>query len=81
MVRFQQEIKYGRRAGTDFGPIDTVRFAEAIGARGFAVERADDFLPVLRKAMEMPGPVLVDVAVDYTHNKALGEQVRPQALI
>jgi acetolactate synthase-1/2/3 large subunit len=81
MVRFQQEIKYGRRAGTDFGPIDTVRFAEAIGARGFAVERADDFLPILRKAMEMPGPVLVDVAVDYTHNKALGEQVLPQALI
>lgn len=81
MVRFQEEMKYGRRSGTDFGPIDTVRFAEATGARGFAVERADDFLPVLRKAMEMPGPVLIDVPVDYTHNKALGEQVLPQALI
>jgi acetolactate synthase I/II/III large subunit len=81
MVGFQEEMKYGRRSGTDFGPIDTVRFAEATGARGFAVERADDFLPVLRKAMEMPGPVLIDVAVDYTHNKALGEQVLPQALI
>ena len=81
MVRFQEEMKYGRRSGTDFGPIDTVRFAEATGARGFAVERADDFLPVLRKAMEMPGPVLIDVAVDYTHNKALAEQVLPQALI
>jgi acetolactate synthase I/II/III large subunit len=81
MVRFQEEIKYGRRSGTDFGPIDSVRFAEAAGARGFAVERADDFLPVLRKAMEMPGPVLIDVPVDYRHNKALGEQVLPQALI
>jgi acetolactate synthase I/II/III large subunit len=81
MVRFQEEMKYGRRSGTDFGPIDTVRFAEAAGARGFAVERVDDFLPVLRKAMELPGPVLIDVPVDYRHNKALGEQVLPQALI
>jgi acetolactate synthase I/II/III large subunit len=81
MVRFQEEMKYGRRSGTDFGPIDTVRFAEAAGARGFAVERADDFLPVLRKAMELPGPVLIDVPVDYSHNKALGEHVLPQALI
>ena len=81
MVRFQEELKYGRRSGTDFGPIDTVRFAEAMGARGFAVERADEFAPTLRKAMEMSGPVLIDVAVDYSHNKALGQQVRPEVLI
>lgn len=81
MVRFQEEMKYGRRSGTDFGPIDTVRFAEAAGAQGFAVERAEDFLPVLRRAMEMPGPVLIDVPVDYSHNRALGETVLAQALV
>jgi acetolactate synthase I/II/III large subunit len=81
MVRFQEEIKYGRRSGTDFGPIDTVRFAEAAGARGFAVEHAEDFLPILRKAMELPGPVVIDVPVDYSHNRVLGQQVLPQALI
>jgi acetolactate synthase-1/2/3 large subunit len=81
MVRFQEEMKYGRRSGTDFGPIDTVRFAESMGAKGFAIERAEDFLPVLRKAMTMSGPVLIDVPVDYSHNRALGAQVLPQALI
>jgi acetolactate synthase-1/2/3 large subunit len=81
MVRFQEEMKYGRRSGTDFGPIDTVRFAESMGAKGFTVERAEDFLPVLRKAMTMSGPVLIDVPVDYSHNKALGAQVLPQALV
>jgi acetolactate synthase-1/2/3 large subunit len=81
MVAFQEELKYGRRSGVAFGPIDTVRFAEAMGARGFAVERPEDFAPTLRKAMEMPGPVLIDVPVDYSHNKALGQQVRPEALI
>jgi acetolactate synthase-1/2/3 large subunit len=80
MVRFQEEMKYGRHSGTDFGPINNVRFAEAMGARGFAVERAEDFLPVLRKAMLLPGPVVIDVPVDYSHNKALGAQVLPQAL-
>jgi len=81
MVRFQQELKYRRSSGVEFGPIDTVRFAESMGARGFAIERAEDFAPTLRKAMELPGPVLIDVPVDYSHNKALGQQVLPQALI
>jgi acetolactate synthase-1/2/3 large subunit len=80
MVGFQEEMKYGRRSGTAFGPIDNVRFAEAMGARGFAVDRAEDFLPILRKAMTLPGPVVIDVPVDYRHNKALGAQVLPQAL-
>jgi acetolactate synthase-1/2/3 large subunit len=74
-------LKYGRRSGVDFGPIDTVRFAEAMGARGFAIERPEEFAPTLRKAMELPGPVLIDVQVDYSHNKALGQQVLPRALI
>jgi acetolactate synthase-1/2/3 large subunit len=81
MVRFQEELKYGRSSGVAFGPIDTVRFAESMGARGFAVERAEDFAPTLRKAMNLSGPVLIDVPVDYSHNKALGRQVLPGALI
>jgi acetolactate synthase I/II/III large subunit len=81
MVRFQEEMKYGRRSGTDFGPIDTVRFAESMGAKGFAAERGEDFLPLLRKAMTMSGPVLIDVPVDYSHNRALGEHLLPQTLV
>jgi acetolactate synthase-1/2/3 large subunit len=81
MVGFQEELKYGRRSGVDFGPIDTIRFAEAMGAHGFAIRRPEEFAPTLRKAMELSGPVLIDVPVGYSHNKALGEQVLPQALI
>ncbi len=81
MVRFQEELKYGRSSGVAFGPIDSVRFAESMGARGFAIERAEDFAPTLRKAMNLPGPVLIDVPVDYSHNKALGEHLLPQSLI
>jgi hypothetical protein len=31
--------------------------------------------------MDLPGPVLIDVPVDYSHNISLGQQVLPQALI
>lgn len=72
MVAFQEMMKYQRHSGIDFGPIDTVKYAEAFGATGFRVEHADQFVPILRKAMETPGPVLIDIPVDYRHNIALG---------
>lgn len=38
-------------------------------AAGFQVESADDFLPTLEKALEMEGPVVVAVNVDYSQNR------------
>jgi acetolactate synthase-1/2/3 large subunit len=68
MVAFQERLKYGRTSGCDFGPIDTVKYAEAFGAKGFAIKSPDEFAPTLRKAMDMTGPVLIDIPVDYSHN-------------
>lgn len=73
MVGFQEQLKYGRTAGVDFGPVDKVKYAEAFGATGFRIIHADEFLPTLRRAMEIPGPVLIDIPVDYSHNTALGQ--------
>lgn len=73
MVGFQEQLKYGRTAGVDFGPVDKVKYAEAFGATGFRINHADEFLPTLRRAMEIPGPVLIDIPVDYSHNTALGQ--------
>jgi len=81
MVGFQEMLKYGRTSGVDFGPVDNVKFAEAMGATGFRVERPDVFAPTLRKAMEIPGPVIIEVPVDYSHNRELGQQVRSETII
>jgi thiamine pyrophosphate-dependent acetolactate synthase large subunit-like protein len=35
MVAVHEEQKYGRPSGTNFGPVDPVKYAEAFGARGF----------------------------------------------
>ncbi|WP_257610892.1 thiamine pyrophosphate-dependent enzyme, partial [Oenococcus oeni] len=38
MVKFQEEMKYGKSAGVDFGQVDFVKFAESFGAKGLRVD-------------------------------------------
>lgn len=71
MVQMQQIAAYGRDSGVHFGPVDVVKFAESMGARGFLIESPDRIAPVLRAAMAERGPVLVGVPVDYRDNASL----------
>lgn len=80
MVAVQELKKYGRPSGTDFGPVDPVKYAEAFGAKGFMIQSADQISPVLKKAFDTPGPVLVGVHVDYRDNHKLWEQVDDSGL-
>lgn len=80
MVRFQEIAKYGRASGVDFGPVDIVKFADAFGARGFSIESADQIAPTLKNALEMQGPVLIGIPVDYRDNYRLMQVVHPNAL-
>jgi acetolactate synthase I/II/III large subunit len=80
MVRFQEVGKYGRASGVDLGPVDVVRFAEAFDAKGFTIGRPDDIVPTLKRALDMPGPVVVGVPVDYRDNHHLMEMVHPGVL-
>lgn len=80
MVGIQQEAAFGREAAVRFGPVDLVKYAESMGARGFAIRSPDEVRPVLRKAMETPGPVLVGVAVDYSDNPGLMAALHPDVL-
>lgn len=75
MVGVQEQIKYNRRSGVDFGPVDYVKYAEAFGATGLRIQRPDEIAPTLRKAFDTPGPVLVGVHVDYRDNVKLFEDV------
>ncbi len=75
MVGTQEQQKYGRRSGVDFGPVDPVKYAEAFGATGFAIRTPDEIAPVLKQAMSVQGPVVIGVHVDYSDNLKLFEQV------
>ena len=71
MVRFQQVAAFGREAAVQFGPVDVVKFAEAMGAHGLRIDTPDQIGPVLRAAMDLTGPVVVGIPVDYRDNPGL----------
>jgi acetolactate synthase I/II/III large subunit len=80
MVGIQEVAKYGRLSGVTLGPVDVVRYAEAFGAKGLRIERPDQISSTIKKALEMQGPVIVGVPVDYKDNHKLMEIVHPEAL-
>jgi acetolactate synthase I/II/III large subunit len=81
MVATQQRLSFGRTSGVDFGPIDYVKYAEAYGAHGMMIKTPDEIAPVMKKAFDMAGPVIVGVHVDYTDNHKLFEMVRGDSLL
>jgi len=81
MVGVQECAKYKRTSGVDFGPVDVVKYAEAFGAKGLFIDSPDEIGQQLRKAFEMPGPVLIGINVDYRDNHLLFEKVHKHLLI
>ena len=67
--------KYQRLSGVEFGPMDFKAYAESFGAKGFAVESAEALEPTLRAAMDVDGPAVVAIPVDYRDNPLLMGQL------
>jgi len=80
MVAVQEEAKYRRKSGVEFGPVDVVKYAEAFSATGIMINSPDQIAPTLKKAFEIPGPVLIGIRVDYRDNHKLFEKV-PEHLL
>ncbi|MEQ4512969.1 MAG: acetolactate synthase AlsS [Dickeya sp.] len=81
MVEIQEEKKYHRASGVKFGPIDFKAYAEAFGVKGFAVESAAELVPKLWQAMDVDGPAVIAIPVDYSDNHYLMENVNISHLI
>jgi acetolactate synthase-1/2/3 large subunit len=80
MVKIQQEPKYGRHTAVELARVDVVKYAEALGATGLCINTLGEIAPKLRQAFETPGPVLVDVPIDYRDNAKLFESVQTAAV-
>ncbi|MGE3953801.1 MAG: acetolactate synthase AlsS [Parachlamydiales bacterium] len=68
LVRIQQLQKYGRDSAAHFGQIDTVKYAESMGAKGMRLERPDQIESTLKAALAAEGPVVISVPIDYSEN-------------
>lgn len=80
-VEIQEVKKYNRHSGVEFGLIDFKAYAESVGAAGFAVRSADELRSTLHQAMEVDGPAVVAIPVDYSDNPKLMEPLRADYLI
>ena len=76
MVATQEAIKYGRKSGIAFGPVDLVKYAEAFGATGKMIRTPDEIDPVMKAALNHAGPIIVGIHVDYSDNHKLFEMVK-----
>jgi acetolactate synthase-1/2/3 large subunit len=66
MVRQWQELFYSERySSTDLGSTpDFVKLAEAYGAVGLRAEKPADVVPVLKEAIKVKRPVMMDFVID-----------------
>lgn len=65
MVRQWQDLFYGKRYSHTVlnDQVDFVKLAEAMGAKGYRVEKMEDFEPVFKEAVELNIPVLIDCQI------------------
>ncbi|EOW7076174.1 acetolactate synthase AlsS [Yersinia enterocolitica] len=81
MVEIQEQKKYHRSSGVSFGPIDFKMYAESFGAKGFAVESADELTVKLHQAMDTQGAAVIAIPVDYSDNYRLMEELNISQLL
>jgi acetolactate synthase-1/2/3 large subunit len=81
LIEWKQHNHFGRSSNVKFTNPDFVKYAEAFGAKGYRITRADDLLPTLREALAQETVTIIDCPVDYRENlkltAKLGEMVCP----
>ena len=76
VIRWKQELRFGRTSSVDFGNPDFVAFAQSFGARGLRVKGPSELEPALREALAGNGPVVIDCPIDYSENTRLSERLK-----
>jgi acetolactate synthase-1/2/3 large subunit len=81
LIEWKQMSQFGRKSHVDFGNPDFVKLAESFGAKGYRIEKTEDLLPTIKKAMQDNTVTIIDCPVDYRENlkltEKLGEMVCP----
>ncbi len=75
LIDWKQRNEFGRPFGVEFGNPDFVAYAESFGIAGFRPSSAADLYPTLMRALEVDGPSLVEVPIDYAENLRLTERL------
>jgi acetolactate synthase-1/2/3 large subunit len=66
---------FKRASHVRFGNPDFVKYAESFGAKGYRIERTEDLMPTLKKAIADRTLTIIDCPVDYRENLKLTEKL------
>lgn len=75
LIKWKQQIHFGRPSHIDFKNPDFVKYAESFGAKGYRIESADQLVPTLKQAILDNTVVIIDCPVDYSENMKLTEKL------
>jgi acetolactate synthase I/II/III large subunit len=71
LIKLSQEGRKLDSYRTDFGPIDTVKMAEACGVAGLRTTNPDELFAAARRAVDRRESLVIAVPVDYTDYRRL----------
>ncbi len=69
MIKWKQEGSGFTDFGLDYANPDFVKYAEAYGANGYRVKKAEDFQRLLKETADKSGVHLIEVPIDYSENQ------------
>jgi acetolactate synthase I/II/III large subunit len=75
LIDWKQRNEFGRPFAVEFGNPDFVDYARSFGLAGFRVASSSDLYPTLIRALDHPGPSVVEVPIDYRENLRLTERL------
>ena len=76
LIKWKQQNEFnGRHTNLAFGNPDFDALAKAFGMWGRTIGSLDEFAPALDEALELEGPSLIAVPVDYLENRRLTERL------
>jgi len=75
LIKWKQELRFGRSAYVDFDNPDFVGLAHSFGWNGVRLEAAAELAPALAEAFTAAKPTLIDCRVDYFENVRLTQRL------
>ncbi len=79
VIRWKQQVRFGRTSGVEFKNPDFVAYAESFGAAGFRVSGPSEMGAVMKAALACGKPAVIDCPVDYSENVRLSDRLHRQS--
>lgn len=68
LIEWKQQNHFGESGFVHFTNPDFVKLAESMGLKGYRVQSALDFVPILKEALLQDVPAIIDCPIDYSEN-------------